>query len=131
MARHSQPSPQPVGELLRRTRIEGLNKGLREMAKILEIAPAHMTDLELGRRTPSEDLLKRISEAYGIPEAKLRAGWSRPEMIVSEIASQDALTAEKVPMLLRNARRLTRDQWDTLIGEAQRLSAEKGARKGK
>ncbi|MBE7508214.1 MAG: helix-turn-helix transcriptional regulator [Planctomycetia bacterium] len=130
MARHATTSPEPVGELLRRTRV-GLNKGLREMAKILGIAPAHLTDLELGRRTPSEELLKRISEAYGIAEPKLRAGWSRPDVIVSEIASQDALTAEKVPALLRNARRLTRDQWDALIEEAQRLSIQKEPRKAK
>ncbi|GMU82398.1 MAG: hypothetical protein AMXMBFR47_22690 [Planctomycetota bacterium] len=101
------------------------------MAKILGIAPAHLTDLELGRRTPSEELLKRISEAYGIAEPKLRAGWSRPDVIVSEVASQDALTAEKVPALLRNARRLTRDQWDALIEEAQRLSIQKEPRKAK
>lgn len=130
MARHATSSPEPVGELLRRTRV-GLNRGLREMAKILGIAPAHLTDLELGRRTPSEELLKRISEAYGIAEPKLRAGWSRPDVIVSEVASQDALTAEKVPALLRNARRLTRDQWDALIEEAQRLSIQKEPRKAK
>ncbi|MBX3394302.1 MAG: helix-turn-helix transcriptional regulator [Phycisphaerae bacterium] len=131
MPRHARSSPEPVGELLRRTRVESLNKGLREMAKILDIAPAHLTDLELGRRTPSEDLLRRVSGAYGIPESTLRAGWARPDAIVSEVATQDAMTAEKVPALLRNARRLTRDQWDALIEEAQRLSAQKDSRKAK
>lgn len=132
MARRSQPEPKPIGEVLRERRNEVLKMGLREMAKELSIAPAHLTDLELGRRTPSEDLLKRISVAYGIAEAELRAGWSRPEMIVSEVASQDPLTAEKVPEFLRNARRLSRDQWDALIGEARNMSSSsKGPTKGK
>lgn len=131
MARRSQPSPQPIGEILRGRRMDVLDKGLREMAKQLNIAPAHLTDLELGRRTPSEDLLKRISVAYGIPEADLRAGWSRPDAIVSEVASQDPLTAEKVPEFLRNARRLSGDQWDTLIDEARKMSSTRGSSKGK
>lgn len=131
MARHRQSSPEPVGELLRRTRVGTLNKGLREMAKILEIAPAHLTDLELGRRTPSDDLLKRISEAYGIAEARLRAGWSRPEAIVTEVASQDAVTAEKVPELLRSARKLTAEQWDSLIAEVRRMTGKKDSTKEK
>lgn len=116
--------PQQVGQLMRQRRSEVLNKGLREMARLLDIAPAHLTDLEKGRRTPSEDLLMRISKHYGIDEATLRAGWSRPEEIVREIASQDATTAAKVPEFLRSARRLSPNQWDQLIGEAKRLGGK-------
>lgn len=112
---------QHVGELMRKRRSEVLNKGLREMAKLLDIAPAHLTDLEKGRRTPSEDLLMRISRQYGIDQATLRAGWSKPEEIVSEVASQDATTAAKVPEFLRSARRLSPSEWDQLIDQAKRL----------
>ena len=105
-----------------------LKKGLREMARILSIAPAHLTDLEKGRRTPSEGLLKKIAAAYGMPEADLRSGWQRADAVVAEVANQDATTAEKVPEFLRTARKLTSDQWDKLIGQAKSM-AERPPRK--
>lgn len=115
----------PIGERLRRRRMEVLGRGLREVAKLLGVTPAHMTDLEKGRRTPSDELLMRISRVYDIPEAELRAGWSRAAAIVGEVATQDPMTAEKVPEFLRTARKLSANQWDRLIGEARRLSEQK------
>ncbi len=130
MARANRPNQeQPIGDVLRARRIDELHKGLREMAKILEIAPAHLTDLEKGRRTPSEGLLLRIAKAYGISEAELRSGWSRAEGIVSEVANQDSLTAEKVPEFLRTARKLSQSQWDKLIAEARKMSSAKKRKK--
>jgi transcriptional regulator with XRE-family HTH domain len=103
-----------------------VKKGLREMAKLLDIAPAHLTDLEKGRRSPSEDLLMRICKQYGIDQSHLRAGWSKAETIVGEVATQDATTAAKVPELLRTARKFTLKQWDTLIEQAKRMTFGKG-----
>ncbi len=125
MTARSGSSKQPIGEALRAQRIEVLGKGLREMAQELGIAPAHLTDLEKGRRTPSQDLLLRIAKAYRISEAELRAGWSRAETIVNEIATQDAVTAEKVPAFLRTARKLSPEQWDRLIKQAGDMTARK------
>ena len=122
--RKTQPQ-QPIGEVLRQRRVEILKKGLREMAGELSIAPAHLTDIEKGRRTPSQDLLLRICKAYGIAEAELRAGWSRADAIVAEVANQDAVTAEKVPEFLRTARKLTSEQWDNLIDQVRVLSSGK------
>ena len=116
------PSKMPVGELLRLRRVETLKLGLRETARLLDIAPAHLTDIEKGRRNPSEDLLMRISKIYRIDEAELRAGWSRPEAIVEEVASQDSVTAAKVPEFLRTARKLTPEQWDKIINQARRMT---------
>jgi len=120
-----------IGDVLRRRRTEELKKGLREMARLLDITAPHLTDIEKGRRTPSEDLIMRISKEYDFPEADLRAGWSRPETIVGEIAAQDPLTAEKVPELLRTARRLSSKQWDSLIEQARRMSGRKDNRSDK
>lgn len=125
MAQKRPSRQQPIGEVLRTRRVETLKKGLREMARILSIAPAHLTDLEKGRRTPSEGLLKKISTAYGIAEADLRSGWQRAAAVVAEVANQDATTAEKVPEFLRTARKLTPEQWDRLIGEAKRMTGDK------
>ncbi|NOT01195.1 MAG: helix-turn-helix transcriptional regulator [Phycisphaerales bacterium] len=120
------PSGVPIGDVLRQRRAEVLKKGLREMARELNIAPAHLTDLELGRRSPSEDLLLRITRCYGIPEADLRAGWSKPESIVKEVATQDAMTAAKLPEFLRTARNLTPDQWNKIIKQARRMTGQEG-----
>jgi transcriptional regulator with XRE-family HTH domain len=117
---------QAIGDVLRARRVEVLHKGLREMARLLDIAPAHLTDLEKGRRTPSEDLLMRISKQYGIDESQLRAGWSKADAIVGEIATQDATAAAKVPELLRTARKFTPKQWDALIEQAKRMNPGKG-----
>ncbi|MBI1373887.1 MAG: helix-turn-helix domain-containing protein [Phycisphaera sp.] len=114
-----------AGELLRKQRVEVLNKGLRQMAQILGIAAPHLTDIEKDRRTPSEELLLRIVQHYKMDEAELRAGWKRPEAIVDEVASQDATTARKVPQFLRTARDLTPEQWDKLIKEAGRMGGKK------
>lgn len=114
----------PIGEVLRQRRVEVLHKGLRETARRLGITPPHLTDIEKGRRAPSEELLLRIVEVYGISEAELRAGWSKPEPIVEEIASQDPLTAEKAPLFLREARNLSAEQWNRLINQARRMASE-------
>ena len=124
--RTSAKQPPPIGETLRIRRVEALKKGLREMARLLDIAPAHLTDIEKGRRNPSDGLLKRIGDAYGIAEPELRAGWGKADGIVGEVATQDAMTAEKVPEFLRTARKLSPEQWDRLIGQARRMASGKG-----
>lgn len=124
--KHALDGPQAVGDLLRNRRMKVLTKGLREMAKLLEVAPAHLTDLEKGRRTPSEELLVRISKHYGIDEVQLRASWSKADTIVGEVATQDATAAAKVPELLRTARKFTPKQWDALIEQVKRMSSGKG-----
>ncbi|HKQ47603.1 MAG TPA: helix-turn-helix transcriptional regulator [Phycisphaerae bacterium] len=127
MPRKNQSSvPQEIGDVLRARRTDVLQKGLREMAKLLGITPPHLTDIEKGRRRPSDDLLLRISRQYDIPEADLRSGWNRAATIVEQIATQDPLAAEKVPELLRKARGLSSSsQWDDLIKYAAQISKRK------
>lgn len=120
---------EPMGAILRRQRVEVLHIGLREMASLLSIAPAHLTDIEKGRRTPSEDLLVRIVTRYKLSEAVLRSGWSRPDAIISTIATESETTADKVPQLLRAARALRPEQWDELIEQAQLLSKNSKVRR--
>lgn len=120
----SQPSSIPIGEQLRLRRVESLGKGLREMAGLLSIAPAHLTDLEKGRRAPSEELMLRIAEHYRVPVAQLRSGWTKPDAIVKEIASQSPTAAAKVPEFLRTASNFTADQWDQLIRQAEKMKSE-------
>jgi transcriptional regulator with XRE-family HTH domain len=50
---------------------------LREFARKLDISAAHVSDIELGRRHPSEDLLAKIAELLDEPIEKLRTYDSR------------------------------------------------------
>ena len=126
-----QPNPAPpVGTLLRTQRVEVLGRGLREMAALLDISAPHLTDIETGYRSPSEELLFRIAKLYKMEEATLRAGWSKPERIVEEVASQDSVTAAKVPEFLRTARHLSPQHWDRLIKQAKHLD-EAGRQSGR
>lgn len=118
----------PIGQQLRNQREEVLRKGLREVARLLDITPPHLTDIEKGRRNPSEDLLLRICRVYQIAEADLRAGWSKPEAIVEQVANQNPMTAAKVPELLRKAKNLTPEQWDRLIQHADRMAENPGGK---
>jgi len=125
----SNPPSQPIGDILRRQRVVEVGLGVREMAKVLKVSPAHVTDLELGRRTPSEGLLLRIAEAYGIDIAVLRAGWKKPDEVVKEVATQDPTAAAKVPEFLRTARELSPDQWEKIIRQAKRMTNKKEGKK--
>lgn len=120
--------PEPIGDVLRARRVAVLKKGLREMARQLDVAPAHLTDLETGRRSPSEELLVKLAEAYGVPIAELRAGWKKAEPVVAEVATQDATAAEKSPVLFRVVRDLSAKQWDEVIEFAK--ARAKGQKKG-
>lgn len=95
------------------------------MARLLHIAPAHLTDIENGRRNPSDELLVKLARAYGMPEAQLRAGFIRPTAEAVELVSDNALAVEKAPQFLRSAKELSRDQWDDLIHQAKKMAAEK------
>lgn len=114
----------PIGEVLRARRVEGMGKGLRDTASALGVAPAHLTDIEKGRRSPSEKLLLRIARVYGIDEATLRAGWGKAETVVGEIASSSPTAAAKAPDLLRAAKGLDAAQWDALIAQARGMAAK-------
>ena len=116
----------PIGERLRQQRIDVLRKGLRDMARTLGISAAHLSDVEKGRRVPSDELLRKICVAYSQDEAELRSAWQRADAVVDEVATQDALTAEKVPQFLRTARNLSPDQWNEIIDKARDLARKKG-----
>lgn len=124
----SRASQEPIGDTIRRQRVEVLGRGLREMAALLDIAPAHLTDIEKGRRTPSEELLTRIAEKYQMDAATLRSGWLRPEADVARVASKTPTTAAKAPVFMRAAENLSAEQWDSLIEQARRMAT---GRKGK
>ncbi|MBX3353966.1 MAG: helix-turn-helix transcriptional regulator [Phycisphaeraceae bacterium] len=115
----------PIGERLRTQRIEVVKKGLREMAGLLGISPPHLTDIEKGNRSPSEDLLVRISKLYNMDEIELRTAWEKVDTVVNNVAKKNSTTMRRVPEFLRTASDLTDEQWQDAIRHVQNLKRKK------
>jgi transcriptional regulator with XRE-family HTH domain len=61
-----------LGSRIRELR-EGMDISLREFAKKLgDVSAAHISDIELGRRYPSESLLDRIAQVLKVPPEELQ-----------------------------------------------------------
>jgi transcriptional regulator with XRE-family HTH domain len=54
-------SSHTLGEIVRDARL-AKKQSLREVAKLLEITPSYMSDIENDRRIPSEEVLRNISK---------------------------------------------------------------------
>lgn len=68
-----------LGHRIRELREEA-DFSLRELADKLSISAAHLSDIELGRRFPSDDLLKRIAKELKQPIEELHGFDQRPPM---------------------------------------------------
>jgi transcriptional regulator with XRE-family HTH domain len=67
-----------LGDRLRELRGEH-DLSLRELAKKLGgVTAAHLSDIEFGRRYPSDDLLAKMAGFFKVNEAELRALDTRP-----------------------------------------------------
>ena len=66
-----------LGQRIRELR-EQLDLSLRELAKKVETAPAHVSDIELGRRNPSDALLSKIAHILKVTVEELRRYDTQP-----------------------------------------------------
>jgi transcriptional regulator with XRE-family HTH domain len=66
-----------LGEHIRELR-EHKDMSLRELAKKLGVSPAFLSDIELGRRFPSDEVLARIGKLLGESVEDLNAYDTRP-----------------------------------------------------
>lgn len=60
-----------LGQRIREIR-EEKDFSLRELAKKIQVTPAFLSDIELGRRNPSEKTLKNIGQVLDAPIEELR-----------------------------------------------------------
>ena len=64
-----------------RERRDARDLSLREFAKKLgDISPAHISDIENGRRHPSDELLKKMAHVLGVSLSEFHKHDSRPPM---------------------------------------------------
>ncbi len=68
-----------IGERIRQLR-EDKDMSLRELAKAIGVSAAFLSDVELGRRYPSDKHLRAIAQALGTPLKELKAHDTRPPM---------------------------------------------------
>jgi transcriptional regulator with XRE-family HTH domain len=66
-----------IGPYIRKRRDE-MDLSLREFAKKLDCSPAFISDIELGRRHPSDEVLNDIAHVLKVNVAELRAMDVRP-----------------------------------------------------
>src|SRR5437660_949228 len=66
-----------LGEHLRELR-EKHDLSVRELAKKLKVSAPFLSDVELGRRHPSEEVLERLASALGTTAEELRKHDARP-----------------------------------------------------
>lgn len=66
------PMNETLGEFIRRVRDEQ-DISLREVARQIGCTPPFLSDIELGRRNPSDKVLVLIAKALGVEEDELRS----------------------------------------------------------
>jgi transcriptional regulator with XRE-family HTH domain len=66
-----------LGQTIRELR-EKKDLSMRELAKKLDLSPAFLSDVELGRRHPSDETLAKIARMLGVPVGELRTLDTRP-----------------------------------------------------
>lgn len=69
----------PLGERIRELR-EHKDISVRELAKQLKISAPFLSDVELGRRHPSDEVLATIAAALGTPLKDLKQHDARPPL---------------------------------------------------
>jgi transcriptional regulator with XRE-family HTH domain len=71
------PTIKTLGQFIRERR-EKKDISLRELARKVSVSAAFLSDVELGRRFPSDDLLPKIAKALETTVEELRAYDARP-----------------------------------------------------
>lgn len=67
-----------LGDRLRELR-DASDLSLRELARKLgDVSAAHLSDIEFGRRFPSDELLAKLAKFFKVEETELRALDTRP-----------------------------------------------------
>jgi len=61
-----------LGEIIRDARVEA-KRGLRDLARELDITPSYLSDIENDRRVPADDVMRRIATLLNLDFDELMA----------------------------------------------------------
>src|SRR5690348_2264813 len=116
-----------VGPEIKQARLErGL--GLRQLARLAEIAPSFLVRIERGDANPSLKTLGRLAEALGHEPVKLALGQSHPDL--ARARSDFAPLARDSERLLRTVADLEPRQRRLILAIAEELAERTGTRRG-
>ena len=79
---------QSLGEKIKEARLK-LDLSLRELARRTDITAPFLSDIELGRRFPSEDVLRALSKELGVPTEELSQSDARSPLSDLKRMAQD------------------------------------------
>jgi transcriptional regulator with XRE-family HTH domain len=100
-----------LGQRIRELR-ENRDLSLRELAQKLDLSPAFVSDVELGRRYPSEEVLVKMAKLLGVEIEDLKSYDPRaPLEELKEISAKDPAFA----VALRKIKKLTAEELENLI----------------
>lgn len=79
-----------IGERIKRERLRlGLTQ--RQLAESVEVGVPHVSKIEAGRENPSDDLLRRLADVFGVDAEELLLVARRlPESLVEALAADPA-----------------------------------------
>src|SRR6185295_267621 len=104
-----------LGQRIRDLR-SGKDLSLRELAKKAGISAAFLSDIELGRRFPSEDVLGTLARILGAPLGELRSYDTRPAIDeIRRLASENPNYGVAFRTILE--KRLTPEELLELVGK--------------
>lgn len=116
-----------LGTYIRRLRDER-DISLREFAKRLKVSAPFVSDIELGRRHPSDEVLEKIAESLGVDVQELRARDTRaPIDEIKRITQSDP----KFALAFRTVidKNVTADDLLELARKKERERSGKGSKK--
>jgi transcriptional regulator with XRE-family HTH domain len=111
-----------LGDILREGRL-ARQRGLRELARELDITPSYLSDIENDRRVPSEDVLRKLAAGLDLDADELLAQAGR----FGEEAERFMKRNPSVGVLFRRIteNKLGEDEIQKLVDQASRLGKGK------
>lgn len=103
---------QTLGQHLRALRTKQ-KLSLRELADKIDITPPFLSDIELGRRNPSEETLRALAKALKTTYDDLRTYDQRP--LVEQIKARTSTDPRYGRMLREVVERFTTDELEQLL----------------
>jgi transcriptional regulator with XRE-family HTH domain len=82
------PTTQTLGKAIQEAR-RACDKTLRDLAKEIGCAPSFISDIENGKRNPSEDVLRNIAKAVGCSYEELKGHDTRVDASFKELVRQE------------------------------------------
>lgn len=107
-----------LGEVIRDRRVEK-DLSLRDLAKLINIAPSYLSDIENDRRVPAEEIIRNIAQVLDLDADDLMARGGR----FGDEADRYLKKHPAAGILLRriSTTRLNEDDLGKLLKEAERL----------